>query len=153
GDPALNLSRLLCPRRLDPLTDYLACVVPAFELGVKAGLGSEIADDDEKALKPAWTSGAQAHATVKLPVYYTWEFHTGAGADFEALVNLLQPRDSTEMPPEVGKKRIDISQPGFTMTPPLPAGTTLELQGALRIAGTLVADWPPGTQARFQAEL
>jgi len=34
GDPALTLSRLLCPRRLDPLTEYYACVVPTFELGV-----------------------------------------------------------------------------------------------------------------------
>ena len=42
GDPALTVSRLLCPRRLDPLTEYLACVVPAFELGRKAGLGLPI---------------------------------------------------------------------------------------------------------------
>ena len=42
GDPALTVSRLLCPRRLDPVTEYLACVVPAFELGGKAGLGLPI---------------------------------------------------------------------------------------------------------------
>ena len=35
GDPALTVSRLLCPRRLDPLTDYLACVVPAFDAGMQ----------------------------------------------------------------------------------------------------------------------
>src|SRR5215510_2919013 len=99
GDPALNLSRLLCPRRLDPLTDYLACVVPAFDLGVKAGLGFQITADDEKSLKPAWASGAQSPAQVQLPVYFSWEFHTGAGADFEALVDLLKARDSADMPP------------------------------------------------------
>ena len=48
GDPALTVSRLLCPRRLDPLTEYLACVVPAFELGWKAGLGWPIKPADEK---------------------------------------------------------------------------------------------------------
>ena len=48
GDPALTVSRLLCPRRLDPLTEYLACVVPAFELGRKAGLGMPITSDDEQ---------------------------------------------------------------------------------------------------------
>src|SRR5215510_8052965 len=48
GDPALNLSRLLSPRRLDPLTDYLACVVPAFVLRVKAGLGTQITAEDEE---------------------------------------------------------------------------------------------------------
>ena len=51
GDPALTVSRLLCPRRLDPVTEYLACVVPAFELGRKAGLGLPITPDDEKAVE------------------------------------------------------------------------------------------------------
>src|SRR5262245_11085146 len=153
GDPALNLSRLLCPRRLDPLTNYLACVVPAFDLGVKAGLGFQITADDEKSLKPAWASGAQSPAQVQLPVYFSWEFHTGAGADFEALVDLLKARDSADMPPEVGKKRIDLSQPGLLITPPLPTSTSLELEGALRIADSPVANWPPGTQTRFQTEL
>jgi hypothetical protein len=153
GNPAFNLSRLLSPRRLDPLTDYIACVVPAFDLGVKAGLGSQISPDDEKSLKPAWASGAQSPAQVQLPVYYSWEFHTGNGADFEALVNLLEARDQADMPPEIGKKNIDISQPGFLITPPLQTGTTIELEGALRIADSSVADWPAETQTRFQAEL
>ena len=39
GAPHLSLSRLVCPRLLTPNTDYLACVVPTFELGRKAGLG------------------------------------------------------------------------------------------------------------------
>ena len=30
--PELSLSRLLCPRLLEPNTDYLACPVPAFEI-------------------------------------------------------------------------------------------------------------------------
>lgn len=153
GDPALNLSRLLCPRRLDSLTDFLACVVPAFELGVKAGLGFQITADDEKSLKPAWASGAQAPDLVQLPVYFSWEFRTGAGADFEALVNLLEARDSDDFPPEVGKKPIDISQPGFPITPPMPAGATIELEGALRLVERPAAGWPPGTQTGFQSEL
>jgi hypothetical protein len=153
GDPALNLSRLLSPRRLDPQTDYLACVVPAFDLGVKAGLGSQITADDERSLKPAWTSGQQAAARVQLPVYYSWQFHTGKGADFEALVNLLEARDPSDLPPEVGKKRIDISQPGFLITPPLPEGSTVEFEGALRLAESTVDDGNTETQTRFQAEL
>ncbi len=31
--PAKSVSRLVCPRRLEPTTDYLACVVPAFAVG------------------------------------------------------------------------------------------------------------------------
>ena len=39
GAPRLSLSRLICPRMLAAETDYIACVVPTFELGRKAGLG------------------------------------------------------------------------------------------------------------------
>src|SRR4030095_1190419 len=113
GNPALNLSRLLCPRRLDPLTEYMACVVPTFELGRKAGLGESISSADEGFLHPAWKSGAQSLAQVKLPVYYHWEFRTGTGNDFEALVNLLEPRDTQDLPAGVGKRTMNIGEPGF----------------------------------------
>jgi hypothetical protein len=33
AQPDQNLSRLICPRRLEPETSYVACVVPAFEAG------------------------------------------------------------------------------------------------------------------------
>src|SRR5262245_22946303 len=38
GPPQLSVSRLVCPRLLTANTDYIACVVPTFELGRKAGL-------------------------------------------------------------------------------------------------------------------
>ncbi len=38
SDPGRACSRLLCPRRLQADTAYLACLVPAFLAGVKAGL-------------------------------------------------------------------------------------------------------------------
>jgi hypothetical protein len=152
GNPALTVSRLLCPRRLDPLTDYLACVVPTFELGCKAGLGSLIHPTDEELLKPAWASGAQSPPQVILPVYFQWEFRTGAGGDFEALVGLLEARDSLDLPPEIGKRRMDISQPGFIVRP-LPPDTTLELEGALRMLDAPIAEWPEKTRTPFQAEL
>ena len=40
--PTRNLSRLVCPRRLKAETRYLACVVPAFDLGVARGLGRPV---------------------------------------------------------------------------------------------------------------
>jgi hypothetical protein len=153
GDPALTVSRLLCPRRLDPLTEYLACLVPAFELGRKAGLGEPITTADEQpplGLAPAWVVGPQPPPQVKLPVYFHWEFRTGAGGDFEALVGLLAPR---KMPEEVGKRPVDISQPMFRITPPLPPGTTLELEGALRALDSRTAEWPKETRVPFQTEL
>jgi hypothetical protein len=156
GDPALTLSRLLCPRRLDPMTEYLACVVPAFELGRKAGLGLPIqrdaVRDEEKELKPAWTIGAGSSAGVRLPVYFHWEFRTGIGGDFEALVGLLEARDVRAMP-NVGRREVDISRPGFNITPPLPAGTTLELEGALRVLNVPAVEWAEPARKSFQAEL
>ena len=150
GDPTLTVSRLLCPRRLDPATEYLACLVPAFELGRRAGLGLPIQPAVEQRLEPAWASGTQSPPQVTLPVYFHWEFRTGAGGDFEALVGLLEARD---MPPEVGRRRMDISQPGFKILPPLPPGTMLELEGALRVPDAPTAEWPERTRTRFQAEL
>lgn len=156
GDPALTLSRLLCPRRLDPLTEYYACVVPTFELGMKAGLGIPIqrdqVRDDEKELKPAWTIGAGSPSEVKLPVYFHWEFRTGVGGDFEALVGLLKARDARDMP-RVGKRLIDISRPGFNITPMLEAGTTLDFEGALRVLNVATGEWPESTRKNFQVEL
>ena len=44
GSPDRSLSRLICPRILAPKTDYMACVVPTFDLGRRAGLGIAIQD-------------------------------------------------------------------------------------------------------------
>jgi hypothetical protein len=160
GDPALTVSRLLCPRRLDPLTEYVACVVPAFEQGRRAGLGQPVQSPDETApldLTPAWTikvkPPANPPAEVTLPVYYQWEFRTGTGGDFESLVGLLKAR---EMPATVGKRPIDISEPGFTIQPPLEPnapGATLSLEGALRVVGSKPGDWPTVVRAPFQKAL
>jgi len=153
SDPARNVSRLLCPRRLDPSTEYIACVVPAFEVGRKTGLGLPILPADEQKLDPAWLSGAQAPAQVTLPVYYTWEFRTGVGGDFEELVRRLQPR---ELPPEVGKRPMDISHPGFKLDPQPDAstpGALLGLEGALRVLNTKPDDWPAATRTPIQTEL
>lgn len=97
--PDLNVSRLICPRRLAPRTRYLACIVPAWEPGRLAGLGllaaSPIADN--AALAPAWTPAKE----TKLPLYYHWEFSTGDAGDFETLARRLNPlKVSAEHVPE-----------------------------------------------------
>lgn len=150
GASALTVSRLLCPRRLDPATDYLACVVPAFELGRKAGLGLPIEPGDEQKLEPAWVPGAEQ---VTLPVYFQWEFRTGTGGDFETLVQLLQAREARDIPSAVGKRRMDISHPGFQITPPLPPGTMLDLEGALRLLDAPATEWPESSRTPFQQAL
>ena len=148
--PELSVSRLLCPRRLQPSTEYLACVVPTFELGRKAGLNLPIMPADEAKLDPAWLAGAQAPANVKLPVYYHWEFRTGVEGDFESLVALLASRP---VPPEVGKRPMDITHPGFPLPPQIPNGATLGLEGALQPLNSTPTDWPVNQRQAFQGEL
>jgi hypothetical protein len=156
GDPALTVSRLLCPRRLDPLTDYVACVVPAFEQGRRAGLGQPVKLPNEQpplGLAPAWILGEGSPAEVKLPIYFQWEFRTGTGGDFESLVGQLKAR---EMPATVGKRPIDISEPGFVLQPPPSPnapGTTLGLEGALRVVGSKADEWPATVRQPFQTAL
>ena len=159
NSPALNVSRLLCPRRLDPLTEYWACVVPAFELGRKSGLGLPIQRDEqhneEATLEPAWRikkdPPTEPVTPLTLPVYYKWEFRTGLGGDFEALAGQLKARI---IPETVGKKQVDISH-GFASQPAVihPEGGTLELQGALRVVKSEPALWPQDDRLLFQTAL
>jgi hypothetical protein len=155
GDPEISLSRLLCPRLLSPVTDYIACVVPTFDIGRKAGLGLPISEGDltnPNGLTPAW-SLSPAPAAVTLPVYYSWRFRTGEGGDFESLVRLLQPRP---VPASLGKRPIDISKPGFTLPSSFPLGTTLALEGALKPIKTGASaplPWPQDVAGPFQSAL
>lgn len=116
GDPRLSVSRLLCPRHLEPLRWYLAAVVPAFAVGRLAGLGLPVTETDEARLEPAWTPGAAA----VLPVLHSFRFKTGDSADFEALARRIQGR---RLPPEVGARPLDVSRPGAGL-PSLPAPDT-----------------------------
>lgn len=134
ANPGLNVSRLLCPRRLAADRDYFACVVPAFEVGRLAGLGQDVPDVATAA--PAWGGSGGVAATVTLPLYFHWEFRTGPAGDFEALARRLTPRP---VPDTVGRRRMFIGS-GHPALPDLPhdQGGIVELEGALRapLAGT-----------------
>jgi hypothetical protein len=130
-NPERTLSRLLCPRRLQPKKTYLACVVPTFKGGRQAGLGDKV--DDGTALAPAWDAATK---DILLPVYYHWEFNTGQADDFESLVWQLQRRE--ELPPDVGVGSMRV-RPADPADPSPPWPTTaqlplaeLPLEGALR---------------------
>ncbi len=47
------ISRIVCPRQLQPATSYIACLVPACQAGVSAGTSPDIAVDDSD-VAPAW---------------------------------------------------------------------------------------------------
>jgi hypothetical protein len=152
--PERSLSRLLCPRILQPNTDYVACVVPAFELGCRAGLGEDIKDTEltaADALKPAWSFTPTPPQSVRLPVYYHWRFRTGEGGDFESLVRLLR---AVPAPDGLGKRPMDVSEPGFALPETFPDDAQLSLEGALRaLENRDFEPWPDDAQTPFQTEL
>ena len=126
--PAMNVSRLLAPRRLQPGRRYAACLVPAFDAGVVRGLGGE--PDESGSLGPAWP--VLGGGDVRLPVYYSWEFATGSVVgDFEQLASRLRP---FAVPVEGGGEPMYIGAAG----PELPAkdagdpSAYLVMDGALR---------------------
>ncbi|MEZ5122564.1 MAG: hypothetical protein R2736_13455 [Solirubrobacterales bacterium] len=145
ADPDSARSRLLCPRRLEPETAYRAFLVPAFDAGRLAGLGRSPAAAPQ--LRPAW--GTPAHANDRdLPVYHEWGFTTGTAGDFETLARRLVPRATG---PEFGQRRLDVSDPGFGMTPRSGAETGLE--GALAPPSFAPAPFPAAPGPAVAAQL
>lgn len=127
--PNLNVSRVICPRRLESGRTYFACLVPAFEAGRLAGLGQDVPDSDTTG--PAWSSGAAAPNSVLLPLYFHWEFKTGPAGDFESLARRLTPRP---LPAGVGSRPIFLgdADPALPTLNPDDPGAVLGLEGALR---------------------
>ncbi len=97
NEPQRNLSRLVCPRRLEPGQSYIACVVPLFEQGLLAGLGRRV--DPNATLSLAWEGGEATD--LELPVYYHWTFSTGPAGDFEALARRLKAPMDPGSPPSL----------------------------------------------------
>jgi hypothetical protein len=146
ADPSSGrVSRIVCPRQLQPNTAYIACLVPTYDAGVQAGIAPDtpVSDTD---VSPAWT--AQTVAPFALPVYASWTFSTGDAGDFASLVGELRP---PTVPLDVGQAPMDESAPGFGM-PAFP-GLALAMEGALSAPQTTSTPWPPGVQAQFQNAL
>jgi hypothetical protein len=144
ADPGRACSRLVCARKLEPGTAYLACLVPAFAVGVQAGLGLPVPDDAK--LDPAW--GATPAGPLRLPVYDSWEFATGPEGSFETLVRKLHPAPldaTTAHPPD-----LDLGAAGSG----LPAGGVIGVQSALRVPGPDDPPaWPDTARMPFQRAL
>lgn len=138
-DPDRMYSRLMSPRHLEPNTAYHAFLVPAFEVGRLAGLKMSTAG--VPAQQPAWDGSAG----TELPFYYDWSFTTGEKADFESLVELIEPRVLDE---KIGIRSMDCTKPGFVLVEsdgrarlgplgvamelPAPAPSVQGLEGALK---------------------
>jgi len=123
AQPDRNASRLVCPRRLKPNARWIACVVPAFDVGVVRGLGGTPAAD--AAVGPAWTSPD----SITLPVYFHWEFQTGVEGDFESLAQRLKPviADSS-----VGYVDMHVGEGAPPLVVPAGQVRIMPMDGALR---------------------
>jgi hypothetical protein len=131
GPRGTTTVRLLSPRRLEARKAYRACLVPAFARGRLAGLGREVTG---AALDAAWT--ATTPVPFQLPVYHQWTFQTGVVGGFQDLARAIVPR---KLSADVGRRAMDVSQPGFGM----PSGATdgtLDLGGALQSIPAAAAD-------------
>lgn len=142
ADPSRTLSRLICPRRLEPGTAYRACLVPAFEPGRLAGLGLVPADDAPYA--PAWRPGTGD--APPLPVYHSWEFATGPDGDFRTLAARLQPRATG---PDVGLRPVLLGPAGVPELGADVPTVALGFEGALRGALTMPSHWPVESREPF----
>lgn len=148
--PELTLSRLLCPRRLQPHQTYVACLVPAYRAGVQAGRGQPVEAGAELAWPPP--GGWEALAgELELPLYDHWEFATGEVGDFELLVRRLHPH---AVGPDIGALPLDISDPGPDFDDlALGSSAVLALEGALSSPVLPQRGWPVGVEAPFQQRL
>ncbi|MBN1267339.1 MAG: hypothetical protein JXA25_17745 [Anaerolineales bacterium] len=162
AQPEYLISRLLCPRLLQPQTLYSAFVVPAFKLGWAAGIGDNVTLNsvkDNTANDPAWDF--LAGGPIDLPYYYRWNFRTSMRGDFEYLVRLLKPRALQDL----GLRKLNCGFPGFGLSLSRPDTDEedrhiLDWEGALQSRGTQYTPWgkdrsaPPETQEQtFQQKL
>jgi hypothetical protein len=135
-NPDLALSRIICPRKLEPGKDYYAFLVPAYETGRLAGLGEPTASI--LAQKPSWDIDALGDGSYNIPYYYSWNFKTSAGGDFESLARKLKLRT---FPGNTGRI-MDLASPGFGLEPEEEDATAL-VEGALKSLSHETPPWPP----------
>lgn len=157
NNPDAAISRLVCPRRLKPNTQYSAFLVPTFELGRLVGLGYEIPSTGVDMQMASWDSTTApdpvpvANGTFRnnqYPYYFEFDFGTASNdEDFEVLARKLKPKmlDAAE----VGSQPIHIKKPGHPDLNPIfgtGEGDDFKLNGILRpfvTGGGTPADlWP-----------
>jgi hypothetical protein len=146
--PGTVISRLLCPRRLDPETAYTAFLVPAFEIGRQACLGQDVSALHHS--DPAWTIAKGPNQTavpLTLPYYFQFQFHTSDAGDFESLVRALTP---TVLKDGVGSRDMDVAHAEQGIP---SAGPPLGLEGALRSVSTVPTKWLDPDKTAFQTSV
>jgi hypothetical protein len=141
NNPHIAISRLICPRLLNPDTAYRAFVVPTFDAGRNAGLGLPNTGAE---LNFAWDTSRTG--TLLLPYYYVFRFHTSDAGDFESLVRRLTPIPSASVS-GVGERAMNITNPGLGI-PENSSEPPVQLGGALQTTNPPNTAWadPAGLQ-------
>ncbi len=152
--PGNVISRLICPRRLDPQTAYSAFLVPAYEAARLKGIGQDNSTVD--LTTPAWNS--KTAPGLQLPLYalrsgpnepqFQLDFSTSDEGDFESLVRRLKPIEN--LSGQVGKRAMDVSMPGMDL--PAASQGPLGLEGALA-STSMNNPWTGSDQAAFKSGL
>jgi hypothetical protein len=142
SQPDAFRARLLCPRRVTAGRSWLACVVPVFEAGRRAGLGEALGMD----LGAAWDAASSTE--IRLPVYHSWRFGTGEQGTFESLVRRLRPR---ELPASVGRRDLDLGDPGGGL--PAVPGVVVSYEGGLVSPVGGPEPWPDEPRTAMKAGL
>ncbi|MHA6323760.1 hypothetical protein [Roseivivax sp. CAU 1753] len=135
-DPDQGFARLLCPRKLDPLTRYSLFVVPAYENGRLAGLGSDPTAETDDPAALAWNAGQGGPVT--LPFYASSSFRTDEGLNLEALLEQLRSLDDTEADKLAEAETFRLDHPGYFRRVFPKAGDT-DVQKALMPTGHDIA--------------
>lgn len=157
SNPDFAVSRLVCPRRLEANTRYVAVVIPAFETGRLAGLGIDpVTISGVETQMASWDVG-NGHAQLPqealpnyFPIYHSWPFQTGPNGDFESLVRRLQSR---ALDPTLGFRDMDVQADspfgisGITTPPTLPFG------GALKLPVPPVDPWSGSSRTDWERDL
>ena len=133
------VSRIICPRKLEASSSYLACLVPTFRRGAVLARTGQPPDDTVDALEAAWATPAQAG--IKLPVYHSWRFQTGTVGSFRQLAKLIQPK---ALPSDMGRRAMDVGNPGLGLpTASTASPPTLQAEGALQSVQAFQSGPPP----------
>jgi hypothetical protein len=132
GADGLVVSRLICPRRLEPGKQYRVALVNAWA----------VAGD---ALVPAWQGGA---GTVQLTAYDSWTFSTGMASSFEELCERLGPAPDGAM--VLGINPMDMTDLGLIAPwDGVPTPVRVSYTGAMQDTGAKVEELVAG-RAMFE---
>lgn len=105
-NPDCGISRVVCPSKLEPDTQYVVLLIPTYEQGRLAGLGQEAGGVNMDVLVCP-----KADTPIEVPCYYKWKLTTAKeNGTFKELANMLTPADNKGMEANL---TVDISQSGL----------------------------------------